>query len=114
MKKSPTYILSWLGLIGIINSQLIPFFATEKLSLWTAFLLLASISPVKGFLYNRRYTFQWAGFLAIFFLSVGLSEYFVIGTVTSSAFILLCSSVILYFGAVFHAKKLGVIERTMK
>lgn len=114
MKKSITYILSWIGLVGIISSQAIIIFNQADISLWPSFVLLMAVLPIKGFLQNRRYTFQWTGFLSLFFLSVGISAFFEAAIIYSTSFLLLCSSVALYFGVVFHAKKLAYFEALEK
>jgi len=110
MKKSFTYGLSWIGLIGIIAAQLISMLNQASITLWPSFVLLIALFPIKGFLNNQRYTFQWTGFLSLFFLSVGVSNFFEAASPQSTSFIMLCSSIILYFGVVFHAKKLAYFE----
>lgn len=114
MKIVPTYILSWIGLIGILGAQTSNLLLSDELSLWTGFIVLAALTPIKGFICDQRYTFQWAGFLSLFFLIVGVSEFFIVAQTTSSSFIMLCSSVILYFGVVFHAKRLGYLASISK
>ncbi len=114
MPKSITYILSWTGLSGIILAQLLTIYHQGNINYWVLFLLLMALLPVKGFLANQRYTFQWSGFLSLFFLCVGVSNFFIVATPSSSAFLLLCSSVVLYFGVVFHAKKLAFYETIQK
>ena len=114
MKKSFTYNLSWIGLFGIITAQLLLIFNQSGITLWPSFVLLTALLPIKGFLDNHRYTFQWTGFLSLFFLSVGVSNFFEAATPQSSSFLMLCSSVVLYFGVVFHAKKLAYYEALKK
>ncbi len=109
--KSIPYLLSWIGLLGVISSQSIIIIVEHTdIPLWPSFVLFMAVLPIRGFIQNRRYTFQWTGFLSLFFLSVGVSDFFVVATPHSSSFVLLCSSVVLYFGVVFHAKKLAYYE----
>ncbi len=111
MKKSFTYFLSWLGLFGIITTQAFVIFSSPNNLIWPIFVLFMALLPISGFWQNKRYTFQWTGFLSLFFLCVGVSEFFVIATPQSFSFVLLISSVALYFGVVFHAKQLAYLER---
>lgn len=110
MKNSLPYWLSWLGLFGIISSQAFILLNQSSLPIWPSFVLLTALIPIKGFIQNKRYTFQWTGFLSLFFLMVGVSSFFEAANPKSTSFILLCSSIILYFGVVFHAKKLAYYE----
>lgn len=110
MKNSITYILSWCGLIGILLSQTIVVIQQPQIPLWSSFVLILALLPIKGFIQNKRYTFQWSGFLSLFFLCVGVSRFFEEANHESLAMIFLCSSVVLYFGVVFHAKKLAYLE----
>ena len=114
MKTSLTYLLSWLGLFGIIGVQTFILINHSELLLWPSFVLFTALLPIKGFLQNHRYTFQWTGFLSLFFLCVGVSTFFEAANPKSESFILLCSSVVLYFGVVFHAKKLAYLEAIEK
>ncbi len=114
MNKSITYSLSWAGLCGIISAQLLFMYHQIAYTYWSLFVLLMAFLPIKGFIQNNRYTFQWSGFLSLFFLCVGVSNFFVDATPKSTSFLLLCSSVIFYFGVVFHAKKLAYYEALNK
>lgn len=107
MTYSLPFVLSWLGLLGVISSQALLIIDQPAIPLWPSFVLFTALLPIKGFIQNRRYTFQWTGFLSLFFLCVGVSGFFDIANMKSTSFILLCSSVVLYFGVVFHAKKLA-------
>ena len=110
MKPSLPYYLSWIGLIGVISSQVIIIVNQQSLTIWPSIVLIMALLPIKGFIQHHRYTYQWTGFLSLLFLCVGVSGFFEVAKAESSSFILLCSSIILYFGVVFHAKKLGYYE----
>jgi len=112
--KSFTYTLSWVGLMGILGSQTMALLNQPNNILWPSFILLSALLPIRGFMQNTRYTFQWTGFLSLFFLAIGVSGFFEDTHTNSSSFILLCSSIILYFGVVFHAKKLAYYEAIEK
>ena len=114
MKNSLPYGLSWVGLMGVITSQVIIVLSQPGIPVWPSVVFLFALFPIKGFIQNTRYTFQWTGFLSLFFLCVGVSGFFEVANTKSTSFILLCSSIILYFGVVFHAKKLAYFEALEK
>ena len=114
MNNSLPYGLSWMGLTGVISSQVIVILYQPDTLFWPSLVLLSALLPIKGFIQNNRYTFQWTGFLSLLFLSVGVSGFFEVADTKSTSFLLLCSSIILYFGVVFHAKKLAYYEAIEK
>jgi len=114
MKKSFTYSLSWIGLLGIISTQALIMINNADITIWPSFVLILALLPIRGFIKSHRYTFQWSGFLSLFFLCVGVSNFFVAATPKSTSFFMLCFSIVLYFGVVFHAKKLAYFEALNK
>lgn len=107
MNKPFTFWLSWLGLLGVIASQLWYVLVSDSISISAYLILVLAVLPIKGLLNERRYTFQWSGFLALIFFLLGVSDFFITMQWLSSAFLLLISSTAFYFGTVFHAKRLA-------
>lgn len=107
MKIPITLLISWLGLSGVIVSQIVHLLFINSHSIAAFFLIFIALLPIKGMLNNKRYTFQWSGFLAMLFFLWGVSDFFVTSSWMSSSFLLLISSIVFYFGTVFHAKRLA-------
>ena len=99
-------LASWVGLIGLQLSLLLP--ANQIGLYWVLLLSLPLLIPLPGLLRDRLYTYRWVGFLMMIYFCVGISElvanpelrWFGLGTT-------ICS-ILLFLASIYYARLLGI------
>ena len=99
-------LASWVGLIGLQLSLLLPAYQIDLY--WVLLLSLPLLIPLPGLWRDRLYTYRWVGFLMMIYFCIGISELvanpelwlFGLGTT-------ICS-ILLFLASIYYARLLGI------
>ena len=69
------------------------------------------LAPLRGLLLNRRRTFRWIGFLALFYFCIGVSEMVANPGLRGYALATIAASLALFLASIYHARHLGIRQR---
>ena len=75
---------------------------------WVLALVLPLLFPIKGLVLDRRYTYKWIGFLALFYFCVGISELVANPNLKIYALLTTVFSTALFFTSIFYARYLNL------
>ncbi len=108
MRRQPLRMVALLCLVGLILTQLGLMLWLEPGRYWIPLLLAAPLLlPLPGLWRNRRYTFKWVGFPALFYFAIGTSEAFSSDSLRFYGLLTLAFSVGLFLAAVYHSRYLS-------
>ena len=62
--------------------------------------------PFTGFIKNNRYTYQWAGFLPLFYFCIGISELVSNQALQIYAYLTILFSTLLFFSTIYYTRRL--------
>ena len=98
-------ILSWFSLLVFQCGLLWPDLGVDYY--WVLLLSLPLLFPLKGLLSNRRYTYQWIGYMTLIYFCVGISELVSNPLLRVYGFGTTVSSTLLFLASVYYARYLG-------
>ncbi len=75
---------------------------------WVALLTLPLLLPLKGLIYDRRYTYKWVGFMALVYFCVGISELVANPELRIYGFTTTISSILLFLTSIYYARYLAI------
>jgi uncharacterized membrane protein len=67
-------------------------------------LVVPLLLPLNGMLKNRRYTFKWAGFLAMLYFCIGVSESFANDDLRLYGSLTLVLSIVFFFSTIYYSR----------
>jgi uncharacterized membrane protein len=77
---------------------------------WILILSLPLLLPLQGLLSGRRYTYKWVGFLALFYICVGISELISNPQLKVYALLTILFSIALFISSIYYARYLNVTD----
>ena len=98
-------LLSWLGLLASQLYLLLP--ANEVHYYWVIAAALPLLIPIKGLLFDRRYTYRWVGFMTMVYFCIGISELVVHPQLRVYGLATTLSSMFLFLASIYYARYLG-------
>ena len=99
-------LLSWLLLLACQVSLLWP--GADGIWWWALLLILPLLLPLPGLLREKRYTYKWIGFMAMFYFCVGVSELFASPDLRFYGFGTVIASLLLFLASIYFARYLGL------
>ena len=107
----PLRLLSLLAWTGLFLLQASPLLTTPSPALiWPALLSVLLLLPLPGLIRNRRYTYRWIGFLALFYLCIGISELVAAPAARLYALGTTAASLLLFLASIYYARYLAIGE----
>ncbi len=73
---------------------------------WVIMLSLPLLLPYKGLISDRLYTYQWTGFLCLFYFSVGISELVANPELKTYAYLSTVFSTVLFVSSIYYSRYL--------
>lgn len=77
---------------------------------WILFVTLPLVMPLKGFFLNTLYTYRWAGFLALLYVCIGISELFSSPELKTYALLTAVFSTFLFLACIYYARYLAMMK----
>ena len=99
-------LLSWGILLLFQLSLLWPGYQIDLY--WVALLVFPLTLPAAGLWQERKYTYNWIGYLTLFYFCIGISELVANPELRLYAFGTTASSTILFLATVYYARFLGL------
>jgi len=78
---------------------------------WGLLLVLPLLTPVRGMLKDRRYTYKWLGFLTLPYFCIGVSELVSNPQLWIYGFITTVASMFLFLGSIYYVRLLASQRR---
>jgi uncharacterized membrane protein len=106
VKTHPLKLVSLISLTGLIVSQAGLVLWLEGNSGWISALLLGLplLVPLRGVINDRRYTFKWIGFMAMFYVAIGISESFTTPELRIYGSLTLVFSCALFVSSIYYSR----------
>ena len=102
-------LLSWLGLLACQLYLLLP--ANEVHYYWVILAALPLLIPIKGLLFDQRYTYRWIGFMTLVYFCIGISELVANPKLLVYGLATTVSSTLLFLASIYYARYLGLVSR---
>ncbi|MBT8433720.1 MAG: DUF2069 domain-containing protein [Gammaproteobacteria bacterium] len=99
-------LLSWFSLMVSQLYLLWPGLGID--TYWVILLAVPLLFPLKGLLFDRRYTYQWVGFMTMVYFCIGISLLVSNPQLRFYGFGTTIFSTTLYLSAIYHARLLGL------
>ncbi len=99
-------LLSWFSLLAFQLYLLWPGHGIDYY--WVLLLAIPLLFPVKGLLFDRRYTYRWVGFMTMAYFCIGISELVSNPQLRFYGFGTTIFSTTLYLSAIYYARLLGL------
>jgi len=102
----PLKLICLASLVGLLLCQL-SLFLTQHGPFsfyWALILSLPLLLPMKGLLIDRLYTYKWAGFLALFYFCVGISELVTNPDLMAYAYSTTLLSMLLFITSIYYTR----------
>ncbi len=103
-----TTLFGYFGLLGTLSIWYAWISPTERVPTAIVLLILLTplLFPLRGLLQGRPYTHAWTGFVALFYFTLGVSHA-VVDEERTYGVLMIATSLLLFFGAVFFARFRG-------
>jgi uncharacterized membrane protein len=102
-------LLAWFLLIGF--QLALPWLASPPANYWSLLLAFPLLIPLRGMLYDRRYTYKWVGFLTLPYFCIGISELVSNPQLRVYGFGATVASMLLFLGSIYYARFLALQRR---
>ena len=102
-------LLSWFSLLAFQLYLLWPVHGIDYY--WVILLALPLLLPVKGLLFDQRYTYQWVGFMTMVYFCIGISELLANPQLRVYGLGTTVSSTLLFLASIYYARYLGLQPR---
>ena len=106
MKTHPLKIISLISICILILCQLGFIIQLDHPYRWliAGVLIIPLLFPIKGLLFDKRYTYKWVGFLTLFYFSIGVSEGFVSSDNRIYSILSVLFSGLLFISSVYYSR----------
>ncbi|PIE83489.1 MAG: hypothetical protein CSA09_01080 [Candidatus Contendobacter odensis] len=110
------YVVALISYLGLFSTLMLWFSWLEPAAQWPVSLVLIVLvgpllTPLRGLLHGRTYTFAWASFLALFYFLVGAFNASGPMVHTWLAWSVIACSILLFLGTIMYVREYGREQR---